>query len=107
MNLPAMNPPPAWVLLAQALADKRPVTARYHGRPRILCPHALGWKHGRAKVLSYQPPSPTSPADPHAWRSMFIDEIEDLTLTHHPWQTAHNFSLHTNCFDHLTIAIDP
>lgn len=42
--------PPAWAVLAQALIQRRPVQARYHDRQRNLCPHALGWKNGHAKV---------------------------------------------------------
>ena len=104
------NRPPAWAVLEQALNDKRPVRARYHGNERVLCPHALGWKHGRPKVLSYQSGGTTSQGalepGPHAWRSMFIDEIEDLSITDGPWQTAHNFSHDSSCFDVLEIALD-
>ncbi|MGI8684820.1 MAG: hypothetical protein ACR2MO_06990 [Acidimicrobiales bacterium] len=102
--------PPAWAVLEQALANKRPVQARYHGTERVLCPHALGWKHGRPKVLSYQSGGATSRGaltqGPHAWRSMFIDEIEELSIADGPWQTARNFSHDSNCFDDLEIALD-
>lgn len=103
--------PPAWAVLEQALTDKRPVRARYHGSERVLCPHALGWKHGRPKVLSYQSGRTTSrralPPDPDAWRSMFIDEIENLVIADGPWRTAPNFSHDSNCFDDLEVALDP
>ena len=102
--------PSAWAVLEQALTEKRPVRARYNGRERVLCPHALGWKHGRPKVLAYQSGGTTSrgalPPGPHAWRSMFIDEIEDLSVTEGPWQTAPNFSHDSNCFDVLEIALE-
>jgi len=102
--------PPAWTLLEQALTDKRPVRARYNGSERVLCPHALGWKHGRPKVLAYQSGGTTSRGaikpGPHAWRSMFIDEIEDLSITEGPWQSALNFSHDSNCFDVLEIALE-
>ena len=102
--------PAAWAILEQALTDKRPVRARYRGSERVLCPHALGWKHGRPKVLSYQSGGTTSQGPlspgPQAWRSMFIDEIEDLTITDTPWQTAANFSHGSNCFDVVEIALD-
>lgn len=51
---PATTKPPQWAVLQQAIREKRPVRARYHGTERLLCPHALGWKNGRPKVLCYQ-----------------------------------------------------
>lgn len=103
--------PPAWAVLERALTDKKPVRVRYHGHGRVLCPHALGWKNGRAKVLSYQARGTTShgplPDNPQQrWRSMFVDEIEDPTITDGPWETAENHSHNSNCIDELELAVD-
>jgi hypothetical protein len=109
----AIERPPAWAVLAQALIERRPVQARYHDRHRVLCPHALGWKNGRPKVLCYQPDATADNgalrADPRQrWRSMFVDEIEDPTITDGPWQTADNYSQNSNCIDDLEIDVtDP
>lgn len=102
--------PPAWATLAQALGERRPVRARYHGHERILCPHALGWKNGRPTVLAYQAGGTTSqgpvPADPRQrWRSLFVDEIEDAVLIDHPWQTAENYRRHFNGLDDIEVEI--
>ena len=102
--------PPAWTLLAQALTQRRTVRARYHGTERLLCPHALGWKHGRAKLLAYQAAENTTrgalPANAcQRWRSLFVDEIEDLTITDHQWQTADNYTPHSNGIDTLAVAV--
>jgi WYL domain len=102
--------PLAWVVLEQALTERRPVRIRYHGTDRVVCPHALGWKNGRPKVLAYQPGGTTSrgplPPDPHQrWRSMFIDEIEQATIAEDPWATAANYSSTSNGIDQLAIAI--
>jgi len=102
--------PPAWDLLEQALIQRRPVQARYHGRVRLLCPHALGWKNGRAKVLSYQADGTTStgtltPDPRQRWRSMFIDEIEDPVITNDSWRTADNYTPNTNGIDRLHLDI--
>ena len=51
--------PTPWALLERALLERRAIQAAYHGRIRLLSPHALGTKNGRAKVLAYQ-------ADDHA-----------------------------------------
>jgi hypothetical protein len=36
---------------------------------------------------------------------MFVDEIEDLTVTDDPWETAKNYSHDSNCIDELEIAV--
>ena len=105
------NRPPAWATLARALDERRPVRAGYHRVRRILCPHALGWKNGRLKVLAYQAGGTTTqgtlPADPrHRWRSMFVDEIEDPIITDDPWQTAANYRRNFNGIDHVALEID-
>lgn len=84
-------------MIEQALLQRRPVRARYHGHQRLLCPHAMGWHHGRPKVLAYQADGTTSqgtltPVPQHRWRSMFVDEIQDAVITDQPWQTADNYS---------------
>ncbi len=103
--------PPAWAILARAVAERHPVEAHYHGQRRLLCPHALGWKNGRPKVLAYQTGGTTSggdlPADPtQRWRSMFIDEIEDPIITSGPWQTAVNYTPASNGIDEVEIDVN-
>ena len=85
-----------WAVLARALAERRPVRARYHGQVRLLCPHALGWSGPRAKVLAYQSAGQTStgelPGDPtRRWRSMFVEELEDPVICESAWQSAQNW----------------
>ena len=97
----------AWAVLHTALARRQTVQVRYHDRLRILCPHALGWKHGRPKVLAYQQAilHDTPAHDPRGWRSLFVDEITDAVLTHHPWKTPDNYTPHTTGIDTLAAAI--
>jgi predicted DNA-binding transcriptional regulator YafY len=104
----APDRPPAWAVLSAALTTRRPVKARYHGQERILSPHALGWKNGRAKLLAYQADvAATGSTDSRQqWRSMFIDEIEGPTICDHPWQTADNYTPHHNGIDQLDLAVD-
>ena len=97
--------PPAWSVLEQALVQRRPVHANYHGRIRLLCPHALGWKDGRAKVLAYQADSTTAHDPTQQWRSMFIDEIKDAVITSDPWHTADNYTPVTNGINELDLHI--
>ncbi|HUG85247.1 MAG TPA: hypothetical protein VMM13_11820 [Euzebya sp.] len=110
-------PPAAWAVLESALRARRPVHVAYHGRRRLICPHALGWNHGRPMVLGYQTGGQTSsgalPANPHKrWRCLFIDEVDQVLLADpsSPWRTADNYN-HTRPFprdiDEVTIAITP
>lgn len=101
--------PPAWAVLEQALLQRRPVQASYHGALRLLCPHALGWKNGRAKVLAYQAGGDSShglDAEPtQRWRSMFIDEVEAPVITNQPWHTADNYTPDANGIDFIALQV--
>jgi hypothetical protein len=101
--------PQAWAVLEQALTQKRPVALRYHGHDRILCPHAIGWKNGRLRVLSYQVAATTNrrpnPDEPtQRWRCMFLAPA----ITDGPWESAPNYSPSSaNGIDELVLAVDP
>jgi hypothetical protein len=100
-----------WATLAQALLERRSVRATYHGQVRVLSPHALGWKNGVPKLLAYQLAGTTStgllPLDSHQrWRSMVVGEIRNVTMALEPWQTADNYSSHSNCFDQIALDVD-
>jgi hypothetical protein len=106
--------PPAWEVLECAVAERRTVKVIYHGHERVLCPHALGWKDGRAKALVYQSDGTTSsgplPVDPRQrWRSLFVDEIEHATLVDDKWETADNYSPSSpsNAIDTLVRQVTP
>lgn len=105
--------PQAWAVLELALAERRAVRVRYHGEHRVVCPHALGWKDSRAKVLAYQiagttSHGPLSPDPRQRWRSLFIDEIDEifLTDTDQVWGTADNYAPHrSNGIDMIELAV--
>jgi hypothetical protein len=108
--------PPAWDTLEQALRQRRPVRLTYHGHQRLVCPHALGWKVGRAMLLAYQTGGHTTsgmlPADPRRrWRCMHIDEIDHLIPADpaSTWGTADNYnpSQPFPAIDETAIAITP
>ena len=100
----------AWVVLERAVVERRRVRLRYHGTERVVCPHVLGWKSGRAKALLYQVDGTTSqgllPDDPRQrWRSMFVDEIEAATVVGGCWESAENFSVSSSCVDVVGVAV--
>jgi hypothetical protein len=108
--------PAAWAQLEAALRQRRPVCVSYHGHQRLICPHALGWKNGKAMLLGYQTGGHTHtgtlPAAPNnRWRNFFIDDIDHVD-TPEPatgWQTADNYNPAQpfNAIDELTIAVTP
>lgn len=103
--------PPAWAVLQAALTQRRPVRIGYHGHERVVCPHALGWKNGRAKALCYQTGGTTStgplPRDStQRWRSLFIDQIHDPTIIDGPWETADNYTHHSNGIDQMDLTAE-
>jgi hypothetical protein len=108
--------PPAWAPLETALRARRPVELFYHGRRRLICPHALGWKDGRTLLLGYQTGGQTStgtlPADPQKrWRCFFVDEVDQVVAAGPPsdWGTAenYNYSRPFNAIDEVAVAITP
>jgi len=99
MTSAARTLPMAWAVLEGALRERRPVLVSYHGRNRLICPHALGWKAGRAMLLGYQTGGETTigplPADPRQrWRCFYVDEVASVTpaAAGSPWATAQNYN---------------
>lgn len=92
-------PPMAWGPLEAALRQRRPVRLSYHGKQRLVCPHALGWKSGRPMLLAYQTGGHTTagtlPANPRLrWRCMFVDEVDQVAPAgpDNAWGTADNYN---------------
>jgi hypothetical protein len=40
-------------LVWDAIVNKKRIHARFKGRPRVLCPHVLGYKEGKEQCLFY------------------------------------------------------
>jgi hypothetical protein len=114
MNTTTSTPAPAWAVLEAALRQRRPVLVSYHGRQRLVCPHAMGWKDNRPMLLAYQSGGQTStgalPADPRKrWRCLLIDDIDNVVVadTASSWGTADNYNASHPfpAIDEVTVAI--
>lgn len=102
----------AWEPLETALRHRRAVRLTYHGRQRLISPHALGWKHQRPMLLAYQTADPADTTAPRpGWRCIYIDEIDNIDTVEpaSPWETASNYNPAQPfpAIDHVTIAITP
>jgi len=108
--------PMAWATLDAALRQRRPVLLSYHGKRRLVCPHALGWNNARPMLLAYQTGGETTtgtlPADPRKrWRCLFVDEIDSVAAADaaSAWGTADNYnpSHPFHAIDEVTVAVTP
>lgn len=85
-----------------AVESRRSISALYHNRHRLLCPHRLGRnKDGQPRVLCYQyggeSESGLKPeGSPDNWRSL-AHELRSVELLEGPWQTAPNHLRPASC----------
>lgn len=93
------TPTQHWAALETALRNRRPVWITYHGRPRLICAHALGWHNGRALLLAYQTGGHTStghldPDPRRRWRCLHLHQIDQLHAAPNDtaWATAPNYN---------------
>jgi hypothetical protein len=86
-----------------AIVTRRPISAVYHNRGRLFCPHRLGRnKEGQLRVLCYQyggeSESGLKPAgSPDNWRCIALDKLTSVELLYGIWRTAPNHSRPASC----------
>lgn len=80
-------------VLRLAIGEKRCVRLRFQGNERSVCPHALGLKGGRPRLLAFQysGASASGLAPGGQWRAFFVQDIENASFIAGPWRTGHNF----------------
>jgi hypothetical protein len=90
-------------LVWTAIASKRPMQARYHGRHRLFCPHRLGRnRQGQLRVLCYQYGGDSEsglepPGSPENWRCVVLEKLSRVKLLEDAWRTAPNHSRPASC----------
>jgi hypothetical protein len=90
--------------LRRAISLKECVRIRVNGAPRLICPHALGLKDGRPRVLAfqYEGASVSGLAAGGQWRAFFVHDLQDAVIVAGAWQTAHNFVAKSEaCLDRI------
>jgi len=96
-------------LVWRAVARKRPISAVYHGRRRLLCPHRLGRNAiGQLRVLCYQyggdSESGLQPAGSESnWRCIVLEKLSRVELLDDVWRTAPNHSRPARCVNEADI----
>lgn len=90
-------------IVRTAVESRRPISAVYHNRHRLFCPHRLGRnKEGQLRALCYQyggeSVSGLKPAgSPDNWRCIALDKLVSVELLDDRWRTAPNHSRPASC----------
>src|ERR1700722_10048648 len=93
------SPVGIYATLRRAVLAKQPVAAIYEGRPRLLCPHILGWTEaGLPHLVSYQYGGDSErglgeDGSPRNWRCMDVEILRSVELLEGAWKTASNYRL--------------
>jgi hypothetical protein len=90
-----------------AMEQMQQVICMYQGRHREICPHTLGTKNGREKVLGFQFGGESSKGLPPGgeWRCMFVDEISHVETRAGDWHTRDDHLRPQTCVDEIDLEV--
>lgn len=101
-------------IIRDAILNKKIITATYHQRVRVMCPHAIGTKNGRPQALFYQFAGDSSTGlgpdgDPSNWRCMFLSDLSEVSSQEAKgaWHTAPNHSRPQTCVGQMDLEVAP
>jgi hypothetical protein len=95
-----------YALIRRAIHERRQVLARFDGRPRGFCPHAIGTRDGRPCALVFQFEGYSSRGLPPGgdWRCLDLDRLSEASLHDGPWHTKEH-SQRQHCVDEVDLSI--
>ena len=94
-------------LLCAAAVQHRPIAALYDGRPRLLCPHVLGYNQpGEWRVFGYQyggetKSGPLRTGGEGIWRCLSLRKLSRVELLDSPWRTEPH--ARQRCVEHIEV----
>jgi hypothetical protein len=96
----------AYDLVRRAIAERKQVHARFDGRPRQLCPHAIGWRDGQPRALFFQFGGHSSRGlEPGGdWRCLPLDRLSEVSLHDGAWHTREH-SQPQHCIADVDVSI--
>jgi hypothetical protein len=102
-------PSATYDLFRQAMAERKQIICRYHGKVRSLCPIILGHTKGEEKALTFQfGGESTKPLPPGgAWRCMSLSEVADVALQEGPWRSGAGHSQTQSCVEVVDFDVNP
>lgn len=94
-------------MIREAMEKRQQVVCLYQGRLREVCPHTIGYKSGREKLLSFQFAGESSRGLPPGgeWRCMFIDQITDVEARDGEWHTRNDHLQPQTCVDEVDFEV--
>lgn len=87
------SPEEIYRLVYAAALRHRPIAALYESKPRLLCPHVLGYnRSGERRVFCYQyggetKSGPLPSGDAGIWRCLLLIKLSSVELLDSPWRT--------------------
>ena len=94
-------------ILREAVITKKQIKCLYKGHIRYVCPHTIGYKNSREKVLTFQFSGGSSSGLPPQgeWRCMFIEELSQIEILDGEWHTGANHSRPQTCVDDVDVEV--
>ena len=95
-----------YALVRRAIEERRPLEATYNGHRRLLCPHVLGTRDGRPRVLCFQfgGGSARGLAPGGDWRCLDIDGLGEVAIAAGPWRSRPH-SQPQHCVDEVELEV--
>jgi len=100
-----------YMLIRQAILDKRNISATYKGHERQMSPHAIGMaKNGNEQALFYQYGGSSSsglmpPGHPDNWRCIPIGGLQNVDVIGGAWQSGSNHSTDQKCVHQIDVEV--
>jgi hypothetical protein len=101
-------PSATYKLFRTAIHGRKQITCIYRGLYRELCPHILGYKHGKEAALTYQFAGESAsglPADGE-WRCLLLAEIRSPRLREGGWHTGTRHTATQACVDIVDVDVN-
>ena len=100
----------AFDLIKQAIAERKLISAVYHGKQRELCPHVLGWKVERERALLFQVGGDSAKGLDAigSWRCLNLDELSEVDIYEGEFRTGPGYYDNPQkCVDKIEAQIPP
>jgi hypothetical protein len=99
-----------YALIRQAVLQKKIIVATYEGRVRKMCPHVLGTKDGKPRVMAYQFAGGSArgigrDGSDDNWRCFEVDELSAVSVVDGKWHTAPNYCMRPDLIDEIDVRV--
>jgi len=94
-------------LIVTAIQQQQVVTAIYHDKRRVMCPHAIGNKDGKLNVLFFQFAGESNSGLPSGgqWRCIHLDDLSNVSIAPGRWRTRPDYARPEVCVGQIIAAV--